>query len=190
MINPSETQERGEKMKGKTRLLLKSNILRRFGEEKCLESESWRHVQQMYGDFAAVTSFLIHVLFLRTIILSVMQSQSYSCISTHQHKTSLALPKFLNSLASTLELRLTLRKCPQFTYFTSNFDFQLYNKMSFFSWFTLKVLYAKSTFSCLLYINMCPLCAKRFWKFQEKRWSHFLSWSIYIKTCELIFWLV
>ena len=47
--------------------------------------------------------------------------------------------------------------------------------------FILKVsYYAKSTFSCILYINMCPLCVKRFWKFQEKRFAHFLSWSIYI----------
>ena len=46
--------------------------------------------------------------------------------------------------------------------------------------------YANSTFSCLLYINMSPLCVKRFWKFQEKRFAHFLSWSIYIKTCQIL----
>ena len=56
--------------------------------------------------------------------------------------------------------------------------------------------YAKSTSSCLFYINMCPLffinmcplCVKRFWKFQEKRFSHFLSWSISIKTCLKMSW--
>ena len=54
---------------------------------------------------------------------------------------------------------------------------------------TLKVTYyAKSPLSCLLYVNMCPLCVKRFWKFQEKRFAHFLSWSIYIKTCLQMSW--
>ena len=48
--------------------------------------------------------------------------------------------------------------------------------------------YAKSTCSCLLYINMSPLCVKRFWTFQEKRFTHFLSWSIYIKTCLNMSW--
>ena len=48
--------------------------------------------------------------------------------------------------------------------------------------------YAKSTFSCLFFINMCPLCVKRFWKFQEKRFALFLSWSIYIKTCLKMSW--
>ena len=45
--------------------------------------------------------------------------------------------------------------------------------------YRLKVpFYAKSICSCLLYINMCPLCVERFWKFQEERFSLFLSWSI------------
>ena len=53
----------------------------------------------------------------------------------------------------------------------------------------LKVTYCtKSTCSCLFYINMCPLCVKRLWKFHEKIFSLFLSWSIFIKTCLKMSW--
>ena len=55
--------------------------------------------------------------------------------------------------------------------------------------YMLKVTYyAKSTFTCILYISMCPLCVKRFGMFQEQRFSLFLSWSIYIKTCLKMSW--
>ena len=39
--------------------------------------------------------------------------------------------------------------------------------------------YAKFTSSCLSYINMCPLCLKRFWKFQEKNVLSFCCWGDY-----------
>jgi len=56
-------------------------------------------------------------------------------------------------------------------------------------WFKGHLQYcAKSTFLCLLYINMCPLCVKRFWKFQEKIFAHFLSWSNCIKSCLKMSW--
>ena len=46
----------------------------------------------------------------------------------------------------------------------------------------LKVIYyAKRTFSCLFYINMCPLCVKRFWKFQEKRLSGIMCSDLHSK---------
>ena len=46
----------------------------------------------------------------------------------------------------------------------------------------------KSHLLCKIHFFMCPLCVKRFWKCQEKRLAHFLSWSIYIKTCLKMSW--
>lgn len=77
MLNHREREERESGQH------LKSNILRRLGEQ-LRKKKLDENVQQLYGDFAAVTSFLTLVLFLRMIILvcCVMQSQSYSMIST------------------------------------------------------------------------------------------------------------